>query len=71
MGILPKWTVLAGLALAGLLAANHLNAGLDQITSQGRMPMTVNQPGADPRVALAPLDAAQPAETQTATFALG
>ena len=66
-----QWLALAGLALAGLAGGTYIYAGMDSMPSQGRQPMAFTETKPGPQVAIPPVDAAQPAGTATATFALG
>lgn len=66
-----QWLALAGLALAGLASAPFSHAGPDSAPFKGRMTMAFTKTKPGPNLAIPPLDAAQPARTATATFALG
>ena len=66
-----QWLALAGLALAGLAGAPFGHASPDSVPFKGRMTMAFSETKPGPQVAIPALDAAPPAGTATATFALG
>jgi len=66
-----QWLALTGLALAGLAGPPFSHAGPDAAPFKGRMTMAFTETKPAPLVAIPVLDAAPPAGTATATFALG
>jgi hypothetical protein len=71
-----KWMAIAGLMLAGLVGAVWLNPGsspaaMNNQSHQERTTLPMQRAKLPPGLKMPPVDAAVPAKTETATFALG